>query len=54
LGIDRFMSEARAITNVMGNGVAAIMVAKWRGVVWSRSLVFSRVNMDVGGKKYDA
>ena len=31
LGIDRFMSEARAITNVIGNGVAAIVVAKWTG-----------------------
>ncbi|MCS7023264.1 MAG: dicarboxylate/amino acid:cation symporter [Bryobacteraceae bacterium] len=29
LGIDRFMSEARAITNVIGNGVAAIVVAHW-------------------------
>ncbi|MBL8233980.1 MAG: dicarboxylate/amino acid:cation symporter [Bryobacterales bacterium] len=29
LGIDRFMSEARAITNVIGNGVAAIVVANW-------------------------
>ena len=29
LGIDRFMSEARAITNVIGNGVAALVVAKW-------------------------
>lgn len=31
LGIDRFMSEARAITNVIGNGVAAVVVAKWTG-----------------------
>jgi aerobic C4-dicarboxylate transport protein len=29
LGIDRFMSEARALTNVIGNGVAAIVVAQW-------------------------
>jgi aerobic C4-dicarboxylate transport protein len=29
LGIDRFMSEARSITNFIGNGVAAIVVAKW-------------------------
>lgn len=28
LGVDRFMSEARAITNLIGNGVAAIVVAK--------------------------
>jgi aerobic C4-dicarboxylate transport protein len=31
LGIDRFMSEARAITNVIGNGVATVAVAKWEG-----------------------
>jgi aerobic C4-dicarboxylate transport protein len=31
LGIDRFMSEARAITNVIGNGVAALVVARWTG-----------------------
>uniref|UniRef100_UPI00403F2556 dicarboxylate/amino acid:cation symporter n=1 Tax=Massilia sp. METH4 TaxID=3123041 RepID=UPI00403F2556 len=31
LGIDRFMSEARALTNFVGNGVAALVVAKWEG-----------------------
>ena len=29
LGIDRFMSEARALTNIIGNGVATIVVARW-------------------------
>jgi aerobic C4-dicarboxylate transport protein len=29
VGIDRFMSEARALTNVIGNGVATIVVARW-------------------------
>ena len=29
LGIDRFMSEARAVTNFIGNGVAAIVVSRW-------------------------
>ena len=29
LGIDRFMSEARALTNLLGNGVATIVVSKW-------------------------
>ncbi|WP_461485401.1 cation:dicarboxylate symporter family transporter, partial [Pedobacter sp.] len=28
LGVDRFMSEARAITNMIGNGIAAIVIAK--------------------------
>jgi len=31
LGIDRFMSEARALTNTVGNGVATLIVAKWVG-----------------------
>jgi aerobic C4-dicarboxylate transport protein len=31
LGIDRFMSEARALTNLVGNGVATVVVAKWTG-----------------------
>jgi len=31
LGIDRFMSEARAITNLIGNGIATIVVAKSEG-----------------------
>ena len=29
LGIDRFMSEARALTNIIGNGIATIVVGKW-------------------------
>lgn len=29
LGIDRFMSEARAITNFIGNGVATIVISRW-------------------------
>ena len=31
LGIDRFMSEARALTNLIGNGVATVVVGKWCG-----------------------
>lgn len=31
LGVDRFMSEARAITNLIGNAVATVVVAKWNG-----------------------
>lgn len=29
LGIDRFMSEARALTNTIGNGVAAVVISRW-------------------------
>ncbi len=31
LGIDRFMSEARALTNIIGNGVATLVVSRWEG-----------------------
>jgi aerobic C4-dicarboxylate transport protein len=31
LGIDRFMSEARALTNLIGNAVATLVVARWTG-----------------------
>ena len=33
LGVDRFMSEARALTNLIGNGVATVVVAKWEGAL---------------------
>lgn len=31
LGIDRFMSEARALTNIIGNGVATLVISRWEG-----------------------
>jgi aerobic C4-dicarboxylate transport protein len=31
VGIDRFMSEARALTNLIGNGVATMVIARWQG-----------------------
>lgn len=33
LGVDRFMSEARAITNLIGNGVATMVIARWEGAL---------------------
>jgi aerobic C4-dicarboxylate transport protein len=33
LGVDRFMSECRSLTNFIGNAVAAIVVARWEGKV---------------------
>jgi aerobic C4-dicarboxylate transport protein len=38
LGIDRFMSEARALTNLIGNGVATVVVSKWEGELDSSRL----------------
>jgi aerobic C4-dicarboxylate transport protein len=33
LGVDRFMSEARAITNLIGNAVATMVIARWNGAL---------------------
>jgi aerobic C4-dicarboxylate transport protein len=38
LGIDRFMSEARALTNLIGNGVATIVVSKWEDALDEKRL----------------
>jgi aerobic C4-dicarboxylate transport protein len=37
-GIDRFMSEARSLTNLIGNGVATLVVGKWCGAVDEQAL----------------
>jgi aerobic C4-dicarboxylate transport protein len=46
LGIDRFMSEARALTNLIGNGVATLVVAKWTGDLNSKQLAARLDNED--------
>ena len=33
VGVDRFMSEARAITNLIGNAVATVVIARWDGAL---------------------
>ena len=38
LGIDRFMSECRALTNVIGNGVAAVVMSRWEGELSAAAL----------------
>jgi len=38
LGIDRFMSEARALTNLIGNGVATVVAAKWENELDTQKL----------------
>ena len=43
LGIDRFMSEARALTNLIGNGLATIVVAKWEGAL-NEEVLHRRLN----------
>jgi aerobic C4-dicarboxylate transport protein len=49
LGIDRFMSEARSLTNFIGNGVAAIVVARWE-----RELDTVRLTQELTGARVTA
>ena len=46
IGIDRFMSEARAVTNLIGNGLAAVVVARWDG-----ALDIQRMHALLNGKR---
>jgi len=43
VGIDRFMSECRALTNLIGNGVATVAISRWEGEVTPAML---RANLD--------
>jgi aerobic C4-dicarboxylate transport protein len=56
LGVDRFMSEARAITNLIGNGIATIVVAKWENALDERKLaqVLSGQDEEVADDPEDA
>ena len=38
VGIDRFMSECRAITNLIGNGVATLVISRWENEVTGAEL----------------
>ncbi|MGF6242630.1 aerobic C4-dicarboxylate transport protein [Paraburkholderia sp. GAS38] len=49
LGIDRFMSECRALTNIIGNGVAAIVVA-----AWEHELDRERLRLALGSRRLRA
>lgn len=40
VGVDRFMSECRALTNLVGNGVATLVVARWEGDLDRERLAF--------------
>jgi aerobic C4-dicarboxylate transport protein len=46
LGIDRFMSEARALTNFVGNGVATVVISRWEG-----ELDEERLRRELGGRR---
>ncbi|WP_295855934.1 dicarboxylate/amino acid:cation symporter [uncultured Xylophilus sp.] len=48
LGIDRFMSEARALTNLIGNGVATLVVARW-----TKDLDIDRMQAGLDGQTWE-
>lgn len=48
LGVDRFMSEARALTNLIGNGVATVVVSKWE-----KEFDAERANLILSGAKVE-
>jgi len=33
LGVDRFINAARAVTNLIGNGIATLVIARWEGAL---------------------
>lgn len=45
LGIDRFMSECRALTNIVGNGVATVVIS-----AWEKELDYARLRSFLSGK----
>ncbi len=49
LGIDKFMSECRALTNLVGNGVATIVVSRWEG-----ELDRDKLNAELNGQPLPA
>jgi aerobic C4-dicarboxylate transport protein len=57
LGVDRFMSECRALTNFVGNAVATIVVARWeRGLdpaALDRALAGGPTPVTIGGVEAD-
>jgi len=53
IGVDRFMSEARAITNLIGNGAATIVVSKWEGEFDQRKYL-AAVNHSPEARPYGA
>jgi aerobic C4-dicarboxylate transport protein len=48
VGIDRFMSECRAITNLIGNGVATVVISRWEGEVTPATLQANLKPAEIG------
>jgi aerobic C4-dicarboxylate transport protein len=49
LGIDKFMSECRALTNIIGNGVATLVVSRWENELDAKTLQSNLLRADTNG-----
>jgi aerobic C4-dicarboxylate transport protein len=54
LGIDRFMSECRALTNLVGNAVAAVVISRWEGELDARKLHATMKHPITAGEQREA
>jgi aerobic C4-dicarboxylate transport protein len=50
LGIDKFMSECRALTNIIGNGVATLVVSRWENELDAETLRHNLLQLDSEGQ----
>jgi len=53
LGIDKFMSECRALTNLIGNGVATIVISRWEGELDKHALHEAMAHPIVLGEQFE-
>jgi aerobic C4-dicarboxylate transport protein len=54
LGIDKFMSECRALTNLIGNGVATIVISRWEGELDAKALQETMAHPFIAGEQMEA
>jgi aerobic C4-dicarboxylate transport protein len=54
LGIDKFMSECRALTNLVGNGVATIVISRWEGELDADKLHATMTHPITAGEEMEA
>jgi aerobic C4-dicarboxylate transport protein len=54
LGIDKFMSECRALTNLVGNGVATVVISRWEGELDAAKLNHTLAHPITAGEEMEA
>lgn len=54
LGIDKFMSECRALTNLIGNGVATVVISRWEGELDVNALHETMAHLITVGEEMEA